>query len=47
MGIVMDDLAFLGATYVVIDFEALTPAGRPPVPVEVAAIAGRFSAAGD
>jgi DNA polymerase III subunit epsilon len=47
MGIVMDDPAFLGVTYVVIDFEALTPAGRPPVPVEVAAIAGRFSAAGD
>lgn len=26
-------------TYVVIDFEALTPAGRPAVPVEVAALA--------
>jgi DNA polymerase III epsilon subunit-like protein len=47
MGIVMDDPAFLGATYVVIDFESLTPTGRPPVPVEVAAIAGRFSPAGD
>ena len=30
-----------------IDFESLTPAGRPPVPVEVAAIAGRFTPAGD
>lgn len=27
-----------GATFIVIDFEALTPAGRSPVPVEVAAI---------
>jgi DNA polymerase III epsilon subunit-like protein len=47
MGTVMDDPAFLAATYVVIDFESLTPAGRPPVPVEVAAIAGRFTPAGD
>jgi len=44
METVMDDPAFLGATYVVIDFESLTPAGRPPVPVEVAAIAGRLTA---
>ena len=29
-----------------INFEALTPAGRPPAPVEVAAIAGKFSPAG-
>lgn len=28
-----------GTTFIVIDFEALTPAGRPPEPVEVAAIA--------
>jgi len=28
-----------GATFIVIDFEGLTPAGRPPEPVEVAAIA--------
>ena len=28
-----------GTTFIVIDFEGLTPAGRPPVPVEVAAIA--------
>jgi DNA polymerase-3 subunit epsilon len=47
MEIVMDDPAFLAATYVVIDFESLTPAGRPPVPIEVAAIAGRFSLDGD
>ena len=47
MGGVMDDPAFLGATYIVIDFEALTPAGRSPVPVEVAAIAGKFTPAGD
>lgn len=46
MGTVMDDPAFLNATYVVIDFEALTPAGQPPVPIEVAAIAGRFTPAG-
>jgi DNA polymerase III epsilon subunit-like protein len=39
----MDDPAFLAATYVVIDFESLTPEGRPPVPVEVAAMAGRFA----
>ena len=43
----MDDPAFLATTYVVVDFESLTPAGRPPVPVEVAAIAGKFSPAGD
>jgi DNA polymerase-3 subunit epsilon len=46
MGTVMDDPDFLSATYIVIDFEALTPAGRPPVPIEVAAIAGRFTPAG-
>ena len=28
-----------GTTFIVIDFEGLTPAGRPPEPVEVAAIA--------
>ena len=28
-----------GTTFIVIDFEALTPAGRSPEPVEVAAIA--------
>jgi DNA polymerase-3 subunit epsilon len=43
----MDDPAFLCVTYVVIDFEALTPAGRSPVPVEVAAIAGKFTPTGD
>jgi DNA polymerase III epsilon subunit-like protein len=45
MDSVMDDPAFLAAIYVVIDFESLTPAGRPPVPVEVAAVAGRFTQA--
>ncbi|WP_424534353.1 PolC-type DNA polymerase III [Sphaerisporangium viridialbum] len=33
------DPDFLAHTYVVIDFEALTPAGRPAVPIEVAALA--------
>jgi DNA polymerase III epsilon subunit-like protein len=37
------DTAFRATTYVVIDFEALTPAGRPPEPIEVAAIIGRFT----
>jgi DNA polymerase-3 subunit epsilon len=41
---VLNDPAFLAATYVVIDFESLTPAGRSPEPIEVAAIAGRFTA---
>ncbi|GAA3654700.1 hypothetical protein GCM10022224_017140 [Nonomuraea antimicrobica] len=34
-----DDAAFAGHTYLVIDFEGLTPAGRPAVPVEVAVLA--------
>lgn len=46
MGIVLTDPAFTGTTFVVIDFETLTPAGRPPVPIEVAAIAGRFTEEG-
>ncbi|MEV4571523.1 3'-5' exonuclease [Nonomuraea sp. NPDC049419] len=33
------DAAFTRHTYLVIDFEALTPAGRPAVPVEVAVLA--------
>jgi DNA polymerase-3 subunit epsilon len=37
----LTDPAFLATTYAVIDFEALTPAGRPPEPVEVAAVALR------
>jgi DNA polymerase III epsilon subunit-like protein len=47
MGIVLTDPAFTATTFVVIDFEALTPAGQPPVPIEVAAIAGRFTEEGD
>lgn len=35
----MDHAAHLRYTFVVIDFEALTPAGRPAVPIEVAALA--------
>lgn len=38
----LNDPAFTQTTFVVIDFEALTPAGRPAEPIEVAAIAGRF-----
>jgi DNA polymerase III subunit epsilon len=30
-------------TFVVIDFETLTPAGRPAEPIEVGAVAGRFT----
>ncbi|MEV0623686.1 3'-5' exonuclease [Nonomuraea sp. NPDC050404] len=39
------DAAFARHTYLVIDFEALTPAGRPAVPVEVAVLA--LTVAGD
>ncbi len=38
-----DDHQFLGMTFVVIDFETLTPAGRPAEPIEVGAVAGRFT----
>lgn len=38
----LKDPKFTATTYVVIDFEGLTPAGRSPVPIEVAAGAGRF-----
>lgn len=40
------DPAFLAVTFVVIDFETLTPARRPAEPIEVAAIAGRFDPGG-
>ncbi|MBL7499281.1 3'-5' exonuclease [Frankia sp. CNm7] len=40
--VTLDDPAFLGHTFVVIDFEALTPKGRPAEPIEVAAVAGSF-----
>ncbi|MFI6883742.1 PolC-type DNA polymerase III [Streptosporangium canum] len=38
-GGLVDDTDFARHTYVVIDFEGLTPAGRSPVPIEVAALA--------
>lgn len=38
-----DDQQFLAMTFVVIDFETLTPAGRPAEPIEVGAVAGRFT----
>lgn len=46
MGSVLNDAAFTAVTWIVIDFETLTPAGRPPEPVEVAAISGQFTPAG-
>jgi DNA polymerase-3 subunit epsilon len=46
MRTVLTDPDFGAATWIVIDFETLTPAGRPPVPIEVAAVAGRFGQAG-
>lgn len=41
MEALMRDARFTGTTFVVIDFEALTPAGRPAEPIEVAALALR------
>lgn len=38
-----DDHQFLDMTFVVIDFETLTPAGRPAEPIEVGAVAGQFT----
>ncbi|MFC5828769.1 PolC-type DNA polymerase III [Nonomuraea insulae] len=40
------DAAFARHTYLVIDFEGLTPAGRPAVPVEVAVLALTVTAGG-
>lgn len=40
----LTDPEFLRTTFVVIDFESLTPRGRPAVPIEVAAVAGNFQA---
>jgi hypothetical protein len=37
-----EDPAFLVTTFVVIDFEATTPAGHPAQPIEVAALALRY-----
>lgn len=42
----LTDEEFLATTFVVTDFETLTPPGRPPEPIEVAAIAGRFTPGG-
>ncbi|NJP98641.1 3'-5' exonuclease [Nonomuraea sp. FMUSA5-5] len=41
-----EDFARQKITYLVIDFEGLTPKGRSPVPVEVAVCAVRLTAAG-
>jgi DNA polymerase-3 subunit epsilon len=41
MGSLTEDPAFLATTFVVIDFEATTPAGHPAQPIEVAALALR------
>jgi DNA polymerase-3 subunit epsilon len=41
----LEDLERQKITYLVIDFEGLTPAGRPAVPVEVAFLA--LTVAGD
>lgn len=42
MGGLTDDPAFLATTFVIIDFEATTPAGYPAQPIEVAALALRY-----
>jgi DNA polymerase-3 subunit epsilon len=42
MGGLTEDPAFLATTFVVIDFEATTPAGHPAQPIEVAALALRY-----
>lgn len=42
MGGVLTDPEFLRHTFVVIDFETLTPAGRPAEPIEVAAVTVAF-----
>jgi len=42
----LSDPAFLAVTYMVVDFETLTPARRPAEPIEVAAIAGKFHPSG-
>lgn len=43
----LKDPGFARTTFAVIDFEALTPTGRPPEPIEVAVVAGRFSPSGE
>ncbi|GAB3726890.1 3'-5' exonuclease [Nocardiopsis nanhaiensis] len=44
MGGLTRDPDFLGTVWVVLDFEATTPAGHPPQPIEVAALALRYEA---
>uniref|UniRef100_A0AAU2K0H6 3'-5' exonuclease n=1 Tax=Streptomyces sp. NBC_00049 TaxID=2903617 RepID=A0AAU2K0H6_9ACTN len=46
MGALTDDPALREMTFVVIDFEGTTPAGHPPQPIEVAALALTFQGAG-
>jgi DNA polymerase-3 subunit epsilon len=41
-----DDPAFRATTFVIIDFEATTPTGYPAQPIEVAALALRYTADG-
>jgi DNA polymerase III subunit epsilon len=42
MAVLTGDHALCGTTFVVIDFESTTPAGHPPQPIEVAALAMRY-----
>lgn len=42
MGSVLTDTEFLRHTFIVIDFETVTPKGRPAEPIEVAAVAVSF-----
>ena len=44
MGSLTADPAFRATTFVIIDFETTTPAGHPPQPIEVAALALRREA---
>ncbi|MCX5275412.1 3'-5' exonuclease [Streptomyces virginiae] len=46
MGALTDDPALREMTFVVIDFEGTTPAGHPPQPIEVAALALTYTGAG-
>lgn len=46
MGALTEDPALREMTFVVIDFEGTTPTGHPPQPIEVAALALTYQAAG-
>jgi DNA polymerase III epsilon subunit-like protein len=46
MGTMLTGRDRFDVTFIVLDFETLTPAGRPPEPIEVAAIAGRIGPGG-